>query len=539
MPRQPHPEPTGEAPPPEDLDVTESEQPTKAELPEEAPPTVENPPVTESSSAAEEPPAVEESVTDSEIVPVEPPPVVGRLAAALSRLRAAIGGAAYPLVMPSAEDARRIGAALVSQLDDYLLPRLARLDAPLLVVVGGSTGAGKSTLVNSLVRTPVSAAGVLRPTTRSPVLVSNPGDLAWFRQGQLLPGLVRTPESSPDPAYAADRLRPGTRRRTRLPGRSGHRLGGRPQPRPRRATAGRRRPLVVRHHRGPVRRRRAVGAPDHRPAARHRDRAGPRPRPAGRDRRGHRPPARDAGEPQPGRRTAVRAAGDHAGRPGPDRRGRDRPAARLVRPARGGLHRAHHGGAADPGRRAHRARPGRGRSRRRRRRPGHRGQRAGRAGHQRLPQRPADRGGRPARRPAAARRGARPLAGVRRHRRVHAHPGEQGGPAARPDRLGAHRATAARSQSPGRARVAAGHTAARGGHRRGRAGVHGLAGPPGRRRPARAHPAAGLRRPAPARRPAGPRLAAVGARAGPRAERAKSAWWPAAPRTRSTAPGWP
>ncbi|WP_433386056.1 ABC transporter [Actinoplanes sp. CA-142083] len=101
--------------------------------------------------------------------------------------------------MPSAEEARRVGAALVAQLDDYLLPRLARLDAPLLVVVGGSTGAGKSTLVNSLVRAPVSAAGVLRPTTRSPVLVSNPSDLAWFRQGQLLPGLVRTPESSPDP----------------------------------------------------------------------------------------------------------------------------------------------------------------------------------------------------------------------------------------------------------------------------------------------------------------------------------------------------
>ncbi|MEU4243848.1 GTPase domain-containing protein [Actinoplanes sp. NPDC026619] len=101
--------------------------------------------------------------------------------------------------MPSAEEARRIGASLVAQLDDYLLPRLARLDAPLLVVVGGSTGAGKSTLVNSLVRAPVSTAGVLRPTTRSPVLVSNASDLQWFRQGQLLPGLVRTPESSADP----------------------------------------------------------------------------------------------------------------------------------------------------------------------------------------------------------------------------------------------------------------------------------------------------------------------------------------------------
>jgi energy-coupling factor transporter ATP-binding protein EcfA2 len=129
---------------------------------------------------------------------VEPPKPVGELATALSRLRAAIGGAAYPLVMPSADEAKRVGASLVSQLDDYLLPRLARLDAPLLVVVGGSTGAGKSTLVNSLVRAPVSSAGVLRPTTRSPVLVSHPSDLPWFRKGELLPGLTRTSESSND-----------------------------------------------------------------------------------------------------------------------------------------------------------------------------------------------------------------------------------------------------------------------------------------------------------------------------------------------------
>jgi hypothetical protein len=143
----------------------------------------------------------------------EPPKAVGELATALSRLRAAIGGSTYPLVMPSADEAKRVGASLVSQLDDYLLPRLARLDAPLLVVVGGSTGAGKSTLVNSLVRAPVSAAGVLRPTTRSPVLVSHPSDLPWFRQGELLPGLTRTAEASNDPnalqLVAAPALGPG------------------------------------------------------------------------------------------------------------------------------------------------------------------------------------------------------------------------------------------------------------------------------------------------------------------------------------------
>ncbi|MEV0896997.1 ABC transporter [Actinoplanes sp. NPDC049802] len=127
------------------------------------------------------------------------PPAVGRLATALTRLRAALGSVSYPLALPSADEARRVGSALIDQLDDYLLPRLARLDAPLLVVVGGSTGAGKSTLVNSLVQAPVSTAGVLRPTTRSPVLVAHPDDVAWFGRGGLLPGLTRTGQASTAP----------------------------------------------------------------------------------------------------------------------------------------------------------------------------------------------------------------------------------------------------------------------------------------------------------------------------------------------------
>jgi hypothetical protein len=118
---------------------------------------------------------------------------------ALVELRAAVDATTYPLPLPGVDEARRVGAALVSQLDDYLLPRLARLDAPLLVVVGGSTGVGKSTLVNSLVQARVSSVGVLRPTTRSPVLVCNPLDAAWFRQGRLLPGLTRTTEPTDRP----------------------------------------------------------------------------------------------------------------------------------------------------------------------------------------------------------------------------------------------------------------------------------------------------------------------------------------------------
>jgi len=65
-------------------------------------------------------------------------------------------------------------------LDDYILPRYRSLDAPLLAVVGGSTGAGKSTLVNALVGHAVTRAGAIRPTTRQPILLHHPADAGWF-----------------------------------------------------------------------------------------------------------------------------------------------------------------------------------------------------------------------------------------------------------------------------------------------------------------------------------------------------------------------
>jgi hypothetical protein len=80
---------------------------------------------------------------------------------------------------------------LRAEVDDYLLPRVNRIDAPLLCVVGGSTGSGKSTLVNSLVRAPVSPAGALRPTTRDPLLVCHPADAPAFGERAVLPALHR------------------------------------------------------------------------------------------------------------------------------------------------------------------------------------------------------------------------------------------------------------------------------------------------------------------------------------------------------------
>jgi hypothetical protein len=119
---------------------------------------------------------------------------------ALTRLRAEIAQARYPLRVPAADQAREASRQLVARIDDYLVPRVSRRDAALLVIVAGPTGAGKSTLVNSLVRAPVSRPGVLRPTTRAPVLVCHPDDMPWFSERPLLSGLPRTSglESEPD-----------------------------------------------------------------------------------------------------------------------------------------------------------------------------------------------------------------------------------------------------------------------------------------------------------------------------------------------------
>ncbi|RAM35375.1 dynamin family protein [Arthrobacter globiformis] len=109
----------------------------------------------------------------------------------LEDVRRDLAAVSLPLALPTAEQARLEIRNSVAQLDDYVLPRYRSLDAPLLAVVGGSTGAGKSTLVNALVGHPVTRAGAIRPTTRQPILLHHPSEADWFDDQRVLPGLSR------------------------------------------------------------------------------------------------------------------------------------------------------------------------------------------------------------------------------------------------------------------------------------------------------------------------------------------------------------
>jgi hypothetical protein len=123
----------------------------------------------------------------------------------LIELRDQVESFRFVLRAPGVDDAKAAQLEIRNQLDDYVLPRIRGERAPLLVVLGGSTGAGKSTLVNSVVRTRVSATGVLRPTTSSPILVCHPDHAEWFMGTHILPDMGRVEGPAPD-AIAGDQL---------------------------------------------------------------------------------------------------------------------------------------------------------------------------------------------------------------------------------------------------------------------------------------------------------------------------------------------
>ena len=150
---------------------------------------------TDVGDAAPPPPVIGPQPAAPPVPPEEVEPHVRvdarKLESALLELRHVIVEVPLHLQAPGVEEARAERRKLLSQIDDYLLPRLRQSGAPVLVALVGSTGAGKSTLVNSLVGAQVSNTGTRRPTTNSPVLACNPSDARWFAENVFLPTLPR------------------------------------------------------------------------------------------------------------------------------------------------------------------------------------------------------------------------------------------------------------------------------------------------------------------------------------------------------------
>lgn len=82
----------------------------------------------------------------------------------------------FPLTLPGVDELRESRKMLLTQLQTRLLPKFEAAEFPTLVVFGGSSGAGKSTIVNSLLGIEITAASIIRPTTTIPVLIVHPQD---------------------------------------------------------------------------------------------------------------------------------------------------------------------------------------------------------------------------------------------------------------------------------------------------------------------------------------------------------------------------
>ncbi len=93
-----------------------------------------------------------------------------RLRAALHHLADVVEPVEFGLDPERRAAASELRDSILWSINEYAIDRLADLDAPVVAVLIGSTGAGKSTLMNSLAGSPVSRPGAVRPTTRHPVI---------------------------------------------------------------------------------------------------------------------------------------------------------------------------------------------------------------------------------------------------------------------------------------------------------------------------------------------------------------------------------
>ncbi len=100
---------------------------------------------------------------------------------------------------PRSEPATTRATRLADHLAGHVRVRAADLDAPLLVLLVGPTGAGKSTIFNTIVGRAASPTGVLRPTTREAVVLVHPDDRTTLLAGTLAgvpPGQLRIAEDA-------------------------------------------------------------------------------------------------------------------------------------------------------------------------------------------------------------------------------------------------------------------------------------------------------------------------------------------------------
>ncbi len=118
---------------------------------------------------------------------------VARLRADLDLLAERVSAVGFRLASPEQARRGRDRDDLAISLRSYLIERLGDRTAPLTVVVVGPTGSGKSTVVNSLAERAVTRTGVIRPTTRRPVVWIHTDNV----QSNPVGGFVE-PEVAPD-----------------------------------------------------------------------------------------------------------------------------------------------------------------------------------------------------------------------------------------------------------------------------------------------------------------------------------------------------
>ncbi len=80
----------------------------------------------------------------------------------------------------------------------YLIPRLADPEGPLVVALFGSTGSGKSTIVNSLAGRDVTVAGALRPTTRDATVWCHPENVGLLAELETTGHVAFVTDDHPD-----------------------------------------------------------------------------------------------------------------------------------------------------------------------------------------------------------------------------------------------------------------------------------------------------------------------------------------------------